>query len=209
MKIRLKLYICKVFITFSFLLFKSYVKNATFKPSSYFVTQTVINTYSSFCWEYSGTTMYFPVMISSNTGWGSTLVVQFNLSEYKDKIKYGMSSNSVINVNTYCDTTHCGCKENKLNLTVMATCADLCSRASYLIKDPKTIVEISSIAAVTSDHLETAPSSLKINLDGIFQYNLMEEFLNSCDLRYFTIGITNTGKCTSWIDITSWVIEGL
>ncbi|KAH8742075.1 hypothetical protein FG386_003402 [Cryptosporidium ryanae] len=209
MFIKLGLRISRVFAALSFLLFKSHVENATFKPSSYFVTQTVINTYSSFCWEHSGNAMYFPILVSSNTGWGSTLVVQFDLSAYKDKIKYGMSSDSVININTYCDTTHCGCNENRLKFTLMATCTDLCSRTSYLVKDPETIVQVPSIVTITSDHLETAPSSLQVNIGGIFQYSIMETLLNSCDLRYFTIGVTNTGKCTSWIDITSWVINGL
>ncbi|KAH8582919.1 uncharacterized protein ELE39_002264 [Cryptosporidium sp. chipmunk genotype I] len=181
---------------------------AKITPKSMFVTQNMINISSNFCWEYSGNTMYLPITSSFSTGWDNTLLVQFDLSSYSKTIRT-LSQGSYITLKTYCDSYNCTCSSKSLSLKFVKICDDLCSSNTSLAKDPSTVVSILETTGFASENMQTAPSTTVIRTDDIFKYSGLTDIADTCNFRYFTIGIVNVGNCNAWVHVDSWTIEGI
>ncbi|KAK9172666.1 Uncharacterized protein cmbei_5002820 [Cryptosporidium meleagridis] len=181
---------------------------ATITPTSMFVTQNMINTSSNFCWEYSGNSTFLPITSAYSTGWDNTLLIQFDLSSYARTIR-NSSKSSYISLKTYCDSYNCTCSANSLTLKFIKICEDLCSINTSLVKDPSTIVSAFETTGFTSENMQTSPGTTVIRTDNIFKYSGMTDIAESCNFKYFTLGIVNTGNCNVWIHVDSWVIDGI
>ncbi|OII75447.1 uncharacterized protein cubi_01968 [Cryptosporidium ubiquitum] len=184
------------------------VNCATITPTSMFVTQNMINTSSSFCWEYSGKTMYLPITSTFSTGWDNTLLIQFDLSKYSKNIR-SSSTTSYLSLKTYCDSYNCVCNAKSLVLKFVKICEDLCSMNTSTAKDPSTVVSILETTDYASQDMQTSPATITIRTDYIFKYSGLTDIADTCNFKYFTLGIVNVGNCNAWVHVNSWTIDGI